>query len=390
MNAFWLCLMILCLAAVAHSYFLYPLWWMAWRGRLPVVAFQESSNDRLPSLTVIIAAYNEAEFIHQRVRNLLELDYPSELLQIIIASDGSDDGTELIAKEAAKGDCRVSVLGFTERRGKVSVLNDVCEKAEAEILIFSDANVDFAPDALRHLVKPFMNSDVACVCGKLCFRSRPGQAHAESEGFYWKMETWLKEMEGSRGVLLGANGAIYALRRSLWRECPKDTVVEDFYIPMRLLMEKWRVLFEPKAIALEDLPPALKDEFGRRVRIGAGDYQALWRCLPLLHPRFGLAAWVFLSHKVLRWIGPFFLLGAFVSSIVLSFHGSFIGTTLLLLQSAFYAAASVGLLMPVGRGKVFKWVGLCTHFTSMNAALFLGFFRWLRRGQSTAWQRTRR
>lgn len=379
-----------CLGAVAHTYFLYPLWWRVWGKRFAVVKFPKDADNCLPHLTVIIAAYNEAEFIQQRVRNLLALDYPAELLQIIIASDGSDDGTELLAEEAGRDDPRVSVVRFSERRGKVSVLNDVCGAAGGDILVFSDANVDFAPDALTHLVKPFSNPEVACVCGKLCFRPRAGQTHTASEGFYWRMETWLKEQEGARGVLLGANGAIYALRRSLWKKCPPDTVVEDFFIPMKLLIERWQVFFEPKAVAWEDLPPALKDEFGRRIRIGAGDFQALWRCLPLLHPRFGLAAWVFLSHKVLRWAGPFFLLGAYVSSIILTSSGSYVASVLLVLQSAFYAMAVVGLVMPSGTGIVHKFIGLCTHFTSMNAALFFGFFRWVRRGQSTAWQRTRR
>ncbi len=380
------------LAPVAHSYVGYPLWWTIFGTHFSRKSFINVDFHELPSVTVIVAAYNEDTCIASRVRNLLALDYPHDKLQIFIESDGSDDSTVAEACKAAQGDPRVHVSDHKERRGKVSVLNDACMRAETEILAFSDANVDFAPDALKRLVNPFYCSKIACVCGKLRFRVPEGSAHAASEGIYWKMESWLKEQEGARGVLLGANGAIYALRRSLWSSCPPDTVVEDFYIPMTMLMKGHEVVFEPTALAYEDLPPTLNDEFGRRIRIGAGDFQALARCLPLLHPRHGLAAWAFFSRKVLRWLGPFFLLLSFLSTLalVLAPAGYLLGYLFMLGWVLFVSMAIVGTFAKTQHGLLGKVLGAAAHFSSMNLALFIGFFRWLSRSQRVTWKRTAR
>ncbi len=381
----------LSMAAVLHCYVFYPLWWCFIGARRPLLAVPPMQEEAaLPLISVIVVGYNEAACIARRIVNLLQCDYPADKLEIIIASDGSADGTERLAAEAADGDTRVRVRHFTERRGKASVLNDVCVQAQGSILVLSDANVDFAPDTLQRLVARFQDPKVACVCGKLCFRTRAGEAHTQSEGIYWRLETWLKQQEGGRGVLLGANGANYALRRDLWTGCPPEIVVEDLYIPLRLLMAGWSVVFEPSALAYEDLPPALADEFGRRVRIGAGDYQILARCLPLLHPAYGLAAWVFFSHKVLRWVAPFFMLAAALAALVLLAFGAagsllvgLVGLCIITLMAAGFL--SVRLPGPLGR-----LASVCAYFATMNAALLLGCLRWLRGGQKTTWKRTRR
>lgn len=382
-------ILILCVAAVLHTYLFYPLWWRfigQWRPLLPVA----EAPAAWPFVSVIVAGYNEAACIGRRVENLLQCDYPADKIEILIASDGSDDGTDRLAAEAAKGDPRVRVLPFAERRGKVNVLNDVCAQAQGEVLVLSDANVDFAPDTVKRLVARFQDSKVACVCGKLCFRTREGEAHTQSEGIYWKLETWLKQHEGGRGVLLGANGANFALRRDLWKGCPPEIVVEDLYIPLRLLMEGWRVVFEPTALAYEDLPPALADEFGRRVRIGAGDYQILARCLGLLNPSHGLAAWVFFSHKVLRWVAPLFMIGAMLAVLVLVMLGA-PGALLVLAGGAcIVAVTAVGFSSVRLPGPLGRLASVSAYFATMNAALLLGCVRWLRGGQKTTWNRTRR
>lgn len=378
-------------AAVLHCYAGYPLWWRfigSRRPRLPAAPAQLEMS--LPAVSVIVVGYNEAGCIVRRVQNLLQCDYPADKLEIIIASDGSDDGTEQLAAQAAGGDVRVHVRHFPERRGKVRVLNDVCQQALGSILVLSDANVDFMPDTVRRLVSRFQDPSVACVCGKLCFRAREGEAHTQSESIYWKLETWLKQHEGERGVLLGANGANYALRRTLWSGCPPEIVVEDLYVPLRLLMDGWSVVFEHSALAYEDLPPAMTDEFGRRVRIGAGDYQVLARCLPLLNPRHGLAAWVFFSHKVLRWLCPFFILSDLFALLLLLLLGS-AGSQFLVAGGvavlALIAAGFSSLRLPGALGRL---AAVSAYFASMNAALLLGCLRWLRGEQKTTWKRTRR
>jgi cellulose synthase/poly-beta-1,6-N-acetylglucosamine synthase-like glycosyltransferase len=376
---------------VLHCYVGYPLWWRLIGSSRPLLPVPSMPDEQaLPHISVIVVGYNEAGCIARRVENLLQCDYPADKLEIIIASDGSDDGTERLAAQAADGDTRVQVQHFLERRGKVRVLNDVCPLARGGILVLSDANVDFATDTLRCLVRRFQDAKVACVCGKLCFRAREGEAHTQSEGIYWKLETWLKQHEGGRGVLLGANGANYALRRDLWAVCPPEIVVEDLYIPLRLLMAGWAVVFEPAALAYEDLPPALSDEFGRRVRIGAGDYQILARCLRLLNPAQGLAAWVFFSHKVLRWLVPFFMLSALLAVVVLlvmGAAGSFLVGTACVAAMTFTAAGFFSRRLPGSLGRL---TAVCAYFATMNAALLMGCLRWLRGGQKTTWKRTRR
>lgn len=383
-------ILVLCVGAVLHTYLFYPLWWRFIGQRRPMLPVAETPAT-WPFVSVIVAGYNEAGCIGRRVENLLECDYPAHKIEILIASDGSDDGTERVALEAAKGDPRVRVLPFTERRGKVNVLNDVCAQAKGEVLVLSDANVDFASDTLQRLVARFQDPKVACVCGKLCFRTREGEAHTQSEGIYWKLETWLKQHEGGRGVLLGANGANFALRRDLWKGCPPEIVVEDLYIPLRLLMDGWRVVFEPAALAYEDLPPALADEFGRRVRIGAGDFQILARCLGLLHPSHGLAAWVFLSHKVLRWLAPLLMIAAILAALVLLVLGA-PGAWLVAAGCLGIAALTAAGFVAAKRlpGPLGRLASVCAYFATMNAALLLGCLRWLRGGQKTTWNRTRR
>lgn len=384
-------ILLICLLALFHAYAGYPIWWRFFGHQMAILPEAAQANDRgFPPVTIIVAAYNEASCIASRVQNLLELDYPADRVTVFIESDGSDDETVKNAIEAAAGHPRVVVSDHRERRGKVRVLNEACLRSDAEILIFSDANVTFERDALRRLVERFQDQNVGCVCGKLLFRVPEDRPHAATEGLYWKMESWLKEQEGARGVLLGANGAIYALRRSLWVDCPPDTLVEDFYIPLRLLMNGHHVVFEPKARAFEDLPPTIQDEFGRRVRIGAGDFQILSRCFGLLSPTHGLAAWAFLSRKVLRWLGPFFMIGTLVAGCWLSSQRHWIGVLVLLGWGAFISFALMGMKAHQWKGRLGSLVGAVAHFAGMNLALLLGFFRWLFKTQGVTWKRTAR
>ena len=384
----------LCLAltggiGLLHTYLSYPLWW---RLRNEPVNELSTPNQgaKTDSISIIVAAFNEENHIGQRIQNLLESDYPANLLEIIIASDGSTDRTVEIARERAQKAPNVKILAFSERRGKISVLNDACNEAKGSILAFSDANVEFASSAISELAASLGGKGVGCACGKLVFRSPTGAIHEQSEGLYWKLETWLKTREGAEGALLGANGAIYALKADLWTPCPPDTLVDDFFIPMRLLMKGHKVVYAPKAIAEEDLPPKLEDEFGRRIRIGAGNFQALVRCLPLLNPRKGLAAWVFFSHKVLRWLGPFLMISLLAGSTILAFKGSSWATMVVLAQVCFYSLAALGLTKIRIRGVPGRVVGIATHFVAMNAALFVGFFRWIVGRQRVTWNRTQR
>ncbi len=375
---------------ILHSYAVYPLFWMVFRPRTGKTPLAETVSPPSKKVSVVISAFNEEVHIERRILNLLETDYPAELLEIIIASDGStDDTADMVRGQTAPGR-QLRLLDYPNRRGKVNVLNESCLEATGDILVFSDANVDFHPSAIRELVKALEEPDVGCVCGRLRFRVKNGVAHEESEGIYWALETWLKTHEGAAGSLLGANGAIYAMPRKLWEACPPDTIIDDFFIPMQLLIKGWKVVYAPDAVAEEDLPPQAADEFGRRIRIGAGNFQALMRCLPLLNPVRGLPAWVFFSHKVLRWLGPFFMIFILIGSVLQALKGEIWAVILLAAQLVFYGAALAGWQQQHSSRRGGRLMGAATHFVSMNLALLLGFYRWIKGSQQAAWNRTQR
>jgi len=384
-----LLLLITGFSGILHSYVTYPLFWLVFRRSKPARSEENERETSLKKVSVIVAAHNEESHIERRVQNLLDCDYPHDLMEIIIASDGSTDLTASLVR-GLSATTSLRLLDYPVRRGKVSVLNDACQEATGDVLVFSDANVDFHPQAIRELMRALGAPGIGCVCGRLIFRVKKGVSHEESEGLYWALETWLKRHEGDAGCLLGANGAIYAMPRQLWESCPPDTIIDDFFIPMRLMMKGWKTVYAPAAIAEEDLPPKAGDEFGRRIRIGAGNFQALTRCLPMLNPAMGLAAWAFFSHKVLRWLGPFFMIFIAAGTLLWLLAGSPSALPLLFGQAVFYAAAWAGWRGHSISGPVRKITGTAHHFTAMNIALLLGFFRWLKGSQKAAWNRTQR
>lgn len=375
---------------ILHSYVMYPLFWMVFRPQNGKAHLIETETAPTKKVSVVISAFNEQSHIERRILNLFDTDYPSKLLEIIIASDGSTDETTRIVRGQSAPGMQLRLLDYPNRRGKVNVLNEACRQATGDILVFSDANVDFHPSAIRQLVRAMEAPNVGCVCGRLRFRVKSGVPHEESEGLYWALETWLKKHEGNAGCLLGANGAIYAMPRKLWEDCPPDTIIDDFFIPMRLMMKGWKTIYAPDALAEEDLPPKATDEFGRRIRIGAGNFQTLMRCLPMLNPARGLSAWAFFSHKVLRWLGPFFMIFILVGSALQSLRGEAWAMLLIIAQFIFYGAAWAGLQQQQSHRRSSKLAGVAFHFVSMNLALLLGFFRWINGSQQAAWNRTQR
>lgn len=372
-----------CALAIVHSYVIYPVL-LTWLERIGPADETKTTAPGEPRISVLIAAHNEVEVIGARAANLLALDYPTDKIEHFIVSDGSIDGTD----EAVLQHPGVQLLRQEPRQGKVAALNLAASRATGDYLVFSDANTMFDRDALRQLMLPFSDPRVGCVVGRLIFEQKDSGGVQKAEGLYWRIETMLKKMEGRRGCLLGANGAIYALRRECWQPVPTETLVDDFVIAMRVLMDGHRVVYAPNAIAREDSPPELSDEFKRRIRIGAGDFQALAWFWPLLDVNRGFAAFAFFSHKVLRWLTPFFLIGMLLSSLVLGImHGGWWWLPAFA-QFAGYLFAALGLLSFVRER--FKLAATATHFVSMNAALLFGFFRWLRRSQQVTWQRTSR
>jgi len=371
------------LILIGYSYFLYPVILLIWDKVRPVKEGLYSSD--MPGVSIIISAYNEEQVIEHRIKNCLELDYPADKLEIIVASDGSSDATCAIARKIEDG--RLKIEEFTERRGKVNVLNAVAPKAQNEIIVFSDANTLFKRDAIKNLVHHFEDPHIGCVCGRLQFVNVEGSNSSEMEGVYWRYETFMKTIEGRRGYLLGANGGIYAIRKELFVTCPPDTIVEDFVLPMKILEGGHKVLYDPEAIAVEETAKHIIQEKKRRIRIGAGNFQALVMLTHMLNPLRGFPALAFLSHKVLRWLTPFFMITAFGANVFLRFDPIY--RTILFLQLGFYMCAFLGQMLSWGEKNI-KPFNLCYYFVSMNLALLLGFVRYMTGEQKVTWERTER
>lgn len=373
------------LGLTVYTYVLYPLLLIILDRLFKPQPFQTA--DDCPPVSLVIAAYNEEKVIEGRIRNCLSLDYPKDKLEIIVASDGSTDRTAEIAQKYAFDG--VTLYAYPQRRGKVNVLNETVMKAKNGILVFSDANTMFTRPAVKKLVRYFADSRVGCVCGGLQFVNADGSYTGDLEGIYWRYETFLKKMEGKRGSLLGANGAIFAIRRELFQQVESDTIVEDFVMPMKILGMGYACVYAPEASAIEEAAHKIVHEKQRRIRIGAGDFQALFRLLYMLNPLKGFSALAFFSHKVLRWFAPFFLAIVFATNICLLPDGRRY-IVIFALQVLFYVFAWIGRTLANRKKNNYKIFSLCYYFVSMNVALFLGFLRFLKGQQSVKWNRTER
>jgi cellulose synthase/poly-beta-1,6-N-acetylglucosamine synthase-like glycosyltransferase len=306
----------LSLAAIAFSYAAYPaIIWLA--AKLVEEQLQPTGQDdaSLPTISVLIAAHNEEEVIASRLDNALAMAYPADKISIVIASDGCSDKTCDIVRRYR--DSRIRLLDYTQRRGKAAVLNSAISEIESDIVLLSDANTFSAPDAARKLARWFKDPDVGVVCGKLNLVDPSTGRNVDS--LYWKYETFLKKCEARLGALLGANGAIYALRRSCFVPIPDSTIVDDFVIPLLArLRSGCQIVYDPEAIAEEETPASIGSEFRRRARIGAGGFQSIGLLPGLLNPRLGWLWFSFVSHKLLRWCCPFFLLSLLGSNMFLA------------------------------------------------------------------------
>lgn len=340
---------------------------------------RRSRNAELPLVNIVIAAHNEEKVIGATLAGCLALDYPRDRLEVIVGSDGSTDRTVEIARQhEGEG---VRVLEYSRRRGKVSVISDCAAAAHGDILVFTDANTILDARSVPNLVRHFIDPHVGVVCGELRLRGPDGRP--ADEGVYWRYEVILKVLESRLNAVLGANGAIYAMRRSLFPEVRDHLITDDFVIPMKVRARGWRVLYDPEAVAVEEVSASLSDEFRRRLRIGAGNWQALRQCAELLAPWRGSVSFAFWSHKVLRWLTPFLLLAALLANTVLLSHPAW--QAALAVQIAFYGCAALGLALgqlrlPAGP------LRMVSYFVAINTALAIGFVRGACGVQQAAWQ----
>lgn len=373
------------LLVVAYVYFGYgALIWLISRcvGEEPRLL-----SDELPTVSVVIAAYNEAPIIGARIENVLGLDYPFDRLELLIVTDGCTDATEEVVLRYAKRDPRVRLLTRSVRSGKVNALNAVIPQATGEIIVGSDANCFFRPDCLRQLVRHFGDAKVAMVAGEKCIQQGEGSVSL-GEGLYWRYESWLKTLDSKVSTALGATGEVFALRKQCFRPLPKDAIIEDFMLSMGLVQQGFRVVYEPAAIATEEASASFADEFKRKVRIVAGGWQAVVRLWPLLWPTRGLIWFQYISHRVLRWVlVPALLPVALGTNLILAMHGRY--AFLLALQVVLYGAAGCGYLLQ-RRGIRWKVFYVPYYFAFLNVAALFGAYRYFSGRQPVTWEKAHR
>ena len=367
---------------VVYTYLIYPvlLWLLAAGRKMPEYA----PLSEWPEASLIIAAHNEEAVLCAKLENALAMDYPAERLDIIVVSDASTDGTDRIAAEFAERGVRLHRQEV--RGGKTEAQNAGVRLARGQFLAFSDANSMYAPNALKRLLAPFADERIGCVCGELQYANPDEQGAGKGEGLYWRYEQFLKRRESLLSSALGANGAIYALRRALFVELRGD-IISDFVAPLYAWRRGFRIAYEPTAVATEYSSGRFGDEFRRRRRIVSRSLYGLWTEAGVLNPfaHFFFAFQMF-SHKLLRWLVPVWLVVVLAVNIPLATDGYY--GLLLALQVAFYGLAALGLLLPERLGQYWLFY-VPAYFTATNWGTLLGLLSFLTGRRHRVWQPAR-
>ena len=372
---FWLCL-----GLVVYTYVGYPLLIGLW-SRLRPNPIQQ--GEICPTISMIIAAYNEEEVILSKIKNTLALSYPGDRLEIIIVTDGSTDRTSEIAQTFERAGMRV--LHQPERQGKTAALNRAVPYASGEILFFSDANTFYSHNVIQKMVRNFHDASVGGVSGRKVILQESDRSTTQGETAFWGYEASLKYSESQVNSIVTADGEIFAMRRALFTPIPTQIVHDDMYLTLTMIEQGYRVVYEPEASSAEYPSKTSGDEFYLKVRYASGGYQicSIFKRI-LVFPRT-IFAFEFISHKIFRWIAPFFLVSLLISSalIPMIFYRS-----VFWMQILFYTMGILGwTLQRTRKSKIFYF----PHYFCMgNAAALYGFFRYFIFGQSTLWRKAQR
>jgi cellulose synthase/poly-beta-1,6-N-acetylglucosamine synthase-like glycosyltransferase len=366
-----------CCGLLLYVYVLYPLAvsvLAAWLGR------RVSRGSVLPTVTMIVTAYNEERCIRAKLDNLVGLNYPAELVDILVASDGSSDATEEIA--ASYDPRRVRVVRLGHRGGKTACQNAAAAVATGEILVFTDATTRLQSDALTHLVEAFADADVGCVGGLLVYMTEVDNMTGRELETYWSYELRLRAAESSLGSLIGVSGCLYAVRRAAYRPI-HPALISDFVIAMRMREQKLRTVLAPNAVCFEATLDRGREELSMRVRVAVRSLNALIRERRFLNPlKYGCFAWQLWSHKVLRYASPLLWLGAFAANVALARDPLYL--LLLLMQLALLASGAVGFVLQDKRRDLGLF-GKPYYFLLTNLASLIAALRYLQGERMVIW-----
>jgi poly-beta-1,6-N-acetyl-D-glucosamine synthase len=373
--AFWLCG-----AVVVYTYLGYSILIAGLARARPRPARREPIQ---PAVSLLIVAQNEERVIGAKLENALAQDYPPDRLEVVVASDGSTDRTEVVANEFAPGGVRL--VRFGRRRGKPAVLNEVVPSLRGAIVVLSDARQMYASDAVRQLVMNFADPSVGAASGELRLTGEGESPIGPGLGTYWAYEKWMRRNESLVASTVGATGAIYAIRRTLFRPIPPDTLLDDVLIPMGVVRQGYRVVFDSAAIAYDKVSGSRRQEFLRKVRTIAGNFQAFAREGWMMDPRRNPIWFQTVSHKGLRLMAPVWMIALFWLNAALV-PGSSVYATIFGGQVVFYLLALAGFFLEqFGRSN--RIATACYVFCLLNVTTVFSFFRFLRAAQPAAWDR---
>ncbi len=341
-----------------------------------------------PTLTLVVAAYNEESLILDKIKNTLALEYDRNKLKIIFVTDGSTDNTPDIVSRFSE----ITLLHSEGRLGKINAMRRAMETVETEIVVFTDANTFLNPQALSLIARHYYDPKVGAVSGeKRVMQDEKSDATA-GEGFYWQYESMLKKWDSELYSVVGAAGELFSVRRILYRHVEMDTILDDFMISLRIAEQGYRIVYEPNAYASELPSDNIEEELKRKIRIAAGGIQSIVRLKHLLNPiKHGLLSFQYISHRVLRWTAtPFLLILTFIVNIYLSIYDeSSIYDLLMAGQCLFYLMAFAGWILEKRKIKV-KLLFVPYYFCIMNYAVLAGMVRYFKGSQSAVWEKAKR
>lgn len=337
------------------------------------------------TLSFVMVVRNEADVLERKLRNLMELNYPEDLREIIVVSDGSTDLTNQIlsawSKNSGSNNSNLRAILRADSRGKAACLNDAIEVAKGEVIVFTDARQQIEPNAIRFLAENFADPEVGCASGELMLGDPHSGESVKGMGLYWRIEKSIREMESHSGSVVGATGALYAVRRSLLSPIPQETILDDVYIPMNVARQGFRVIFDSRAFAWDVPNLGVGREFTRKVRTLSGNYQ-LVQLAPWLLTRSNPLRFEFVSHKLLRLAAPFALAVALLAPVFLAGP---VYRTALVLQLGFYALSLLAIAQ-IKRGPLARIADASFTFVVLNTAAFIAFTNFIT-GKKAVWIR---
>lgn len=383
---FWLCLFLIVYTFIGYGFLLFILVRLK---RIFKKAYVLTDTGALPTVSILVAAYNEEDLISEKVENTFNLDYPKEKVQFIVITDGSTDKT---AERAGKYP-GLLLLHEDVRSGKMAAIKRAIPFIEGEIIVFTDANTFLNKDAIKALVKHYQNEKVGAVAGeKRILVEESADASSAGEGFYWKYESLLKKWDYELYSNVGAAGELFSIRTRLYQPVESDTIIDDHMIAMRIAEKGFLIAYEPGAYAMETASENTTEELKRKIRIAAGGIQSIFRLKKAANPfYFPILTFQYISHRVLRWtVTPFLLILVFLLNGRIAYQdGAPLYKVLFAAQLIFYMLSLAGWFFE-SRNVRIKAFFIPYYFCVMNYAVIAGIIRYFSKNQSAAWEKSKR